>query len=51
MNDFVINLTALFGHVPTDLDLFIFFLVITMIALLVLFDVHGYIWDHYIKKK
>ncbi|MHA1129684.1 MAG: hypothetical protein ACTSQI_14475 [Candidatus Helarchaeota archaeon] len=51
MSNFVINLEALFGHVPTDLDLFIFCVIIISIALLILFDVHGYIWDHYIKKK
>ncbi len=51
MRDFVINLEALFGHIPTDGDLLIFCLIITTIAILVLFDVHGYIWDHYLKKK
>lgn len=51
MSDFVINLEALFGHVPTDLDLLIFCIIITTIAVLILFDMHGYIWDHYITKK
>ncbi|MFX1294324.1 MAG: hypothetical protein ACFFD2_05625 [Promethearchaeota archaeon] len=51
MSDFVINLETLFGHIPTDFDLLLFCLVITSIAIVVLFDLHGYIWDHYIKKK
>ena len=51
MNNFVINLEALFGHVPTDLDLLIFCVICITIALLILFDVHGYVWDNYIKKK
>ncbi|HUX98075.1 MAG TPA: hypothetical protein VMV49_00850 [Candidatus Deferrimicrobium sp.] len=51
MSDFVINLEALFGHVPTDFDLLIFCLIITSIAILILFDVYGYIWDRFLKKK
>jgi len=51
MKDFVINLEALFGHIPTDFDLLIFCLIITAIAVFVLFDAHGYIWDRHIKKK
>ncbi|MFX1313998.1 MAG: hypothetical protein ACFFHD_15510 [Promethearchaeota archaeon] len=45
MKNFVINLEALFGHVPTDLDLLIFCLITSIIALFVLFDIHGYIWQ------
>lgn len=44
MSNFVINLEVLFGHVPTDLDLFIFCLIISIIAIFILFDGHGYIW-------
>jgi hypothetical protein len=44
MSNFVIDLETLFGHVPTDLDLLIFCLIISSIALFILFDVHGYIW-------
>ena len=44
MSNFVINLEILFGHVPTDLDLLIFCLIISIIALFILFDGHGYIW-------
>jgi len=44
LSNFVINLTALFGHPPTDGDLLIFCLVVSTIAILILFDVHGYIW-------
>jgi hypothetical protein len=51
MKDFVINLEALFGHIPTDSDLLLFCLILTTFALLILFDVHGYLWDHYLKKK
>ncbi|MFX0039661.1 MAG: hypothetical protein ACFFCY_08730 [Promethearchaeota archaeon] len=50
MSNFVINLEALFGHVPTDLDLLIFCLIICSIAIFILFDVHGLIWTK-IKKK
>ncbi len=50
MKNFVINLEVLFGHVPTDLDLLIFCSIITSIAILILFDVHGYIWNKYISK-
>ena len=44
MSNFVINLEALFGRIPTDLDLLIFCLVISAIAIFILFDGHGYIW-------
>ncbi|TFF99404.1 MAG: hypothetical protein EU541_04995 [Promethearchaeota archaeon] len=44
LRNFVINLEALFGHVPTDVDLLIFCLILNVIALFILFDVHGYIW-------
>jgi len=44
LRDFVINLEWLFGHVPTDLDLLIFCLIVSTIAILILFDVHGYVW-------
>lgn len=51
MEDFVINLVALFGRDPTDFDLFVFCLIAITVAFLVLFDVHGYVWDHFIKRK
>jgi len=44
MENFVINLKALFGHNPTSLDLLVFCLIISAIALFILFDGHGYIW-------
>jgi len=44
MSNFVINLEVLFGHVPTDLDLLIFCVIISSIAIFILFDGHGYIW-------
>ena len=44
MSNFVINLKALFGRVPTDLDLLIFCIIISSIAILILFDVHGLVW-------
>lgn len=44
MSNFVINLEVLFGHIPTDLDLLIFCLIISSIAIFILFDGHGYIW-------
>ncbi len=44
MSNFVIDLKTLFGHVPTDLDLLIFCLIISIIALFILFDGHGYLW-------
>ena len=44
MSNFVINLEALFGRVPTDFDLLIFCLIISTIAILILFDVHGLVW-------
>ncbi len=50
MSNFVINLTALFGHVPTDLDLLVFCLIVSIIAIFILFDGHGFIWTK-IKKK
>ena len=45
MSNFVVNLEALFGHIPTDLDLLVFCLIISAIAIFVLFDGHGYIWN------
>lgn len=44
LRNFVINLEALFGHIPTDFELLIFCLFLNTIALFVLFDVHGYLW-------
>jgi len=44
MKNFVINLEVLFGHTPTDIDLLIFCLIISSIAIFILFDGHGYIW-------
>ncbi|MCK4480752.1 MAG: hypothetical protein KAV01_09515, partial [Candidatus Lokiarchaeota archaeon] len=44
MSNFVINLEILFGNVPTDLDLLIFCVIISSIAIFILFDGHGYIW-------
>ncbi|MFX0010350.1 MAG: hypothetical protein ACFE9R_08550 [Candidatus Hermodarchaeota archaeon] len=44
MSNFVINLEALFGRVPTDFDLLIFCIIISTIAILILFDVHGFVW-------
>ncbi|MFX1426816.1 MAG: hypothetical protein ACFFBE_10220 [Promethearchaeota archaeon] len=45
MSNFVINLKALFGRVPTDLDLLIFCVIICLIAIFILFDGYGYIWN------
>ena len=50
LENFVINLVALFGHVPTDLDLFIFCIIINVIALIILYDGHGYIYERFILK-
>jgi hypothetical protein len=50
LENFVINLVALFGRVPTDLDLLLFSFIINAIALFILFDVHGYIYEKYILK-
>ncbi len=47
MSNFVINLEVLFGHVPTDLDLLIFCVIISFIAIFILFDGHGYIWKKF----
>ncbi|MFX1503300.1 MAG: hypothetical protein ACFFDH_20225 [Promethearchaeota archaeon] len=44
MENFVINLKALFGHNPTSFDLLIFCVIISSIAIFILFDIHGYIW-------
>ena len=44
LSNFVINLTALFGHPPTSWDLLIFCLTVSTIAIFILFDVHGYVW-------
>jgi len=51
MNNFVINLEALFGHIPTDLDLLVFCLIVSAIAIFILFDGHGYVWLKIKKKK
>jgi hypothetical protein len=51
MSNFVINLEALFGHIPTDLDLLVFCLIVSAIAIFILFDGHGYIWSKIKKKK
>ncbi|MFX1449088.1 MAG: hypothetical protein ACFFCG_13325 [Promethearchaeota archaeon] len=45
MSNFVINLEALFGRIPTDSDLLLFCLVISAIAIFILFDGYGYIWN------
>jgi MFS family permease len=50
LESFVINLVALFGHIPTDLDLLVFALIINLIALFILFDCHGYIYQKITKK-
>ena len=50
MSNFVINLQALFGHIPTDLDLLVFCLIISVIAIFILFDGYGFLWMK-IKKK
>ena len=44
LSNFVINLTALFGHPPTSWDLLIFCLITIAIAIFIHFDVHGYFW-------
>ena len=51
MSNFVINLEALFGHIPTDFDLFIFCLTVSIIAIFILLDGHGYIWTKIKQKK
>ncbi|MFX1378862.1 MAG: hypothetical protein ACFFA4_07175 [Promethearchaeota archaeon] len=51
MSNFVINLEALFGHIPTDFDLLVFCLIISAIAIFILFDVHGFIWTKIKEKK
>ncbi|MFW9946877.1 MAG: hypothetical protein ACFFDX_08630 [Candidatus Odinarchaeota archaeon] len=44
MENFVINMKTLFGSPITSCDLLIFCIIISTIALFILFDVHGYIW-------
>ena len=44
MSNFVINLEVLFGHIPTDLDLLLFCIIVVIISIFILFDGHGYIW-------
>ena len=44
MENFVINLKTLFGSPITSCDLLIFCIIISAIALFILFDGHGYIW-------
>ncbi len=51
MSNFVINLESLFGHVPTDLDLLIFCVIMILIALFILLDGYGYIWIKIKQKK
>ncbi|MFW9972961.1 MAG: hypothetical protein ACFFDF_22440 [Candidatus Odinarchaeota archaeon] len=51
LSEFVINLTALFGHVPTSLDLLVFCLIVSTIAIFILFDGHGFIWTKIRKNK
>jgi hypothetical protein len=51
MENFVINLTALFGHSPTSLDLLIFCLIVSTIAVFILFDGHGLIWKKIRKRE
>ncbi len=51
MENFLIDLKALFGRVPTDTDLLIFCIITLIIAILILFDVHGYLWKKIKQKK
>jgi hypothetical protein len=51
MSEFVINLEALFGNVPTDVDIFIFCVIMVFIAIFILFDGHGKIWAKLSVKK
>ncbi|MFW9866680.1 MAG: hypothetical protein ACFFEN_11335 [Candidatus Thorarchaeota archaeon] len=44
MENFVINLKVLFGSPITSWHLLIFCSITTLIAILILFDVHGYVW-------
>ncbi|TXT59816.1 MAG: membrane protein of unknown function [Promethearchaeota archaeon] len=50
LENFVINLVALFGRVPTDLDLLLFCVIINTIALFILYDGHGYLYEKFILK-
>lgn len=50
MSNFVINLELLFGHTPVTADLIVFCIITMIIAIFILFDCHGLIWDK-IKKK
>ncbi len=50
MSNFVINLEALFGHIPVTADLILFCVITMIVAIFILFDVHGLIWDK-IKRK
>ncbi|MHA1914354.1 MAG: hypothetical protein ACW986_08650 [Promethearchaeota archaeon] len=45
MENFVINMKVLFGSPITSLDLLVFCLIISLIAIVILFDGHGYIWN------
>jgi len=51
MRNFVINLEFIFGRVPIDIDIILFCIIMSSIAVLILFDVHGYIWDMIRKNK
>jgi hypothetical protein len=51
LSNFVIDLRTLFGHIPTDLDLLAFCLIVSAIAIFILFDGHGYIWSKIKEKK
>jgi hypothetical protein len=50
MENFVINMKVLFGQLITSWELLIFCLIVSAIAIFILFDGHGYIWKK-IKKK
>jgi hypothetical protein len=50
MSNFVINLESLFGHTPLTNDLIVFCTITLIVALFILFDGHGFIWNK-IKKK
>ncbi|MFX1450219.1 MAG: hypothetical protein ACFFCM_05225 [Promethearchaeota archaeon] len=44
MENFVINLKVLFGPIISSWELLIFCSITILIAILILFDVHGYVW-------
>ncbi|MFW9783968.1 MAG: hypothetical protein ACFFFB_16905, partial [Candidatus Heimdallarchaeota archaeon] len=45
MENFVINMKVLFGEQITSFELLIFCLIISVIAIFVLFDGYGFIWN------